>query len=116
MLRGSLRHNVSIYRPDTYTRGNEIDSWKLVGTVKASISVKESYESVGGDFQGIEIIEITLPYSKALDLQYADMILVHRGREFEVIAPPTNVGYMDKVLKILAKSSDNAVPNITVIT
>jgi hypothetical protein len=81
--------------------------------VKASISVKESLESVGGDYQGYEIIEIELPYSKALDLMYSDMILVHRGREFEVIAPPKNVGYLDKVLKILAKHYEQKPPRIS---
>jgi hypothetical protein len=115
MLRGSLRHKVSIHRPDTYDRGNAIASWKLIATVKASISVKESSESVGNDFQGIQIIEITLPYSRKLDLDYTDMILVHRGREFEVIAPPTNVGYMDKVMKILAKRYENSIPLIPVV-
>ena len=112
MLRGALRHRIAIYRPDTYTVGNEIDTWKLIGEVKASISVKESFESVGNDYQGSEIIEVTLPYSKALDLVFTDMILVHRGREFEVIAPPVNVRYMDKELKILAKGRDNSVPLI----
>jgi len=108
MLRGSLRHRVTIYRPDTYTVGNEIDTWRLLGEVKASISVKESFESIGSDYQGAEIIELTLPYSKALELGFSDMILVHRGREFEVIAPPTNVRYEDKVLKILAKRYENS--------
>ena len=112
MLRGSLRHRIAIYRPDETDRGNIVISWKKIGEVKASIKVMESLESVGQDHQGTEIIEITLPFSKALDLSYVDMILVHRGYEFEVIAPPTNVGYNDKVLKILAKKYEFA-PRLT---
>lgn len=104
-----------MYRPDTYDRGNEIASYKLIATVKASISIKESSESVGNDFQGIQIIEITLPYSKALELDYTDMVLVHRGREFEVIAPPKNVDYMDKVLKVIAQRYENAKPLISMV-
>lgn len=112
MLRGSLRHRIAIYRPDVTDRGNMVISWQKIGEVKASIKVMESFEGTGQDLQGVEVIEITLPFSKALDLNYADMILVHRGHEFEVIAPPTNVDYNDKVLKILAKKYEFA-PRVT---
>lgn len=108
MLRGLLRHSVDIFKPSSYDIGNEVVGWEKVGSVKASVSVKDSLETSGHDHVGVEIIEITLPYSKKLDLPTSDLIITMRGHEYLVIAPPKNVRYMDKELKILAQRNEQS--------
>ncbi|HCG9221674.1 TPA: head-tail adaptor protein [Vibrio parahaemolyticus] len=107
MRRGSLRHRLEYYLPDTYDIGNEVETWKLVGKPYASVRAIETLESVGKDHQVVELVEFTIPYSRALDFDYTDSIIVHRGREYDVQGIK-NVGYMDKELKVLAKRYEGA--------
>lgn len=105
MRRGALRHRLELYRPDTYDAGNEVETWKLWATPYSSIRVLEVTESAGNDYQGVEVVEFTLAYSRDIEFDYVDLIIVHRGREYDVLGVK-NVDYLDRELRITAKRFD----------
>lgn len=106
MLRGSLRHRVSIYAPETYDIGNEVETWKLVGSPYASVKMKEIKEEGSNDLKVTELIEFTVPYSSQLEANQQDVIVVFRGDEYDVKSV-YNVAFRDRELRITAKRYDS---------
>ena len=107
MIRGHLRHLVQIYRPESYDIGNEVISWSVLGAPRCEVRVLEVVEAVGHDLTGTEVAEFVMPYSKVLESNYVDAIIVHRGREYDVIGVK-NTNYRDTELKVTAKHYGNS--------
>jgi hypothetical protein len=105
MIRGSYRHLITLHRPDTYDVANEIESWKQVAQLRCRVRTLETTEGSGGDRQGTELNEFRMPYVKSVELDHRDMIILFRGREFEVLGVK-NLNYLDKELVITAKHDD----------
>ncbi|HAS6216009.1 TPA: hypothetical protein I7172_13875 [Vibrio vulnificus] len=102
MRRGALRHRLQVYVPEVYLFGNEVSAWKLLGKPCGSVRVLESVESAGNDLQGVELVEFTIPYSKRLEDNQHDVIIVHRGHEYDVLGIK-NIEYKDRELRLQAK-------------
>lgn len=105
MIRGSYRHLITLHRPETYDVANEIESWKQVAQVRCKIRTLETNEGSGDDRQGTEIAEFRVPYMKSVELDHRDLVILFRGREFEVTGVK-NVDYLDKELVITGKRDD----------
>ena len=107
MIRGSYRHLITLHRPDTYDIANEIETWKQIAAPRSKVKVLDSLEGTGIDLQAVEIVEFRIPYIKAVELDYKDMVVVFRGREYEVKGVK-NVDYLDKELIILARNDEHS--------
>lgn len=102
MIRGALRHPVKIYLPAAYDFGNEVTSWSLLGSPRCQVRVLEVMESTGSDLTGTELVEFVMPYSSKLEVAHLDALIVHRGREYDVLGVK-NTDYRDTELKVTAK-------------
>ncbi len=103
MRRGALRHRLQVYVPTSYVFGGEVAEWSLLGKPLASVRVLEVSETTSGtSIQGVETVEFTVPYSKKLEDNPHDVVIVHRGDEYDATGI-RNVGYRDRELRIQAK-------------
>lgn len=107
MIRGSFRHRVAIYVPETYDIGNEVESWSLLGNPMASVKVKEVTEEGATDLTVKEAIEFSIPYASSLEAHQRDVVVMFRGNEYDVKSV-NNVNFRDRELRLLAVRSDTA--------
>ncbi len=99
MRAGELRNRISIYRPsDVKDEYGESDYSLWSGGVYCAINVKDSSEqALGSETSAGTYVDFKLRYSRSLEMDYQDMIIMFRGREYEITGV-RNVGFRDKEL------------------
>lgn len=101
MRSGEMRHRIQVYRPSsTKDEYGEAVYTLWNANVYCSVKAKDASEQVlGSEYSGATFADFKIRYSRAIEMEYQDMIFLFRGREFQITGV-RNLAFMDKELMV----------------
>jgi len=101
MRAGEMRHRVQVYRPsstkDEYGEAQYV-LWNK--NVYCAAKAKDASEQVlGSEYSAATFVDFKIRYSRSVEMEYQDMIILFRGKEFQITGV-RNIGFMDKELMV----------------
>ncbi len=101
MRAGEMKHRVQVYRPtgakDEFGEA-ELGLWNA-NVWCAVMDMDASEQILGGENSAGVYVRFKTRYSRAIEMEYPDMVFIFRGREFQITGV-RNKGFQDKELVV----------------